>query len=225
MTDSQSVTDRASSRRKDRRRNRRKQLIAASRKLFLKKGFGETSVSAIVAAAGVAQGTFYLYFDSKADVLLYMRAEVLEDYLGSFQGAMEGDAPADERLVAGIRAIQEAVNRHRAIIRVFREATTSDELSRVWVAGREALAVPLARLVEQGVSDGSFRVQDAQMSAMITLSLYDDLLYEAYEYNKPAGPEETFRASVAFVLRGLGVEGRRIDAILASESVMEERRA
>ena len=93
------------------------------------------------------------------------------------------------------------------------------------MAGREALAVPLARLVEQGVSDGSFRVQDAQMSAMITLSLYDDLLYEAYEYNKPAGPEETFRASVAFVLRGLGVEGRRIDAILASESVMEERRA
>ena len=222
MTDSQSGTDRASSRRKDRRRNRRKQLIAASRKLFLKKGFGETSVSAIVGAAGVAQGTFYLYFESKADVLLYMRAEVLEDYLGSFQVGIAGEGPADERLVAGIRAIQAAVNRHRTIIRVFREATTSDELSRVWVAGREALAVPLAVLIEQGMEDGSFRIQDAQMSAMITLSLYDDLLYEAYEYAKPAGPETTLRASVAFVLRGLGVAETRITEIVPQGKVTEE---
>ena len=224
MTDSQSRTGQASSRRKDRRRNRRKQLIAASRKLFLKKGFGETSVSAIVAEAGVAQGTFYLYFDSKADVLLYMRAEVLEDYLGSFERAITGDTRADERLVAGIRAIQDAVNRRRSIIRVFREATTSDELSRVWVAGREALAVPLAQLIDQGMEDGSFPDQDAQMSAMITLSLYDDLLYEAYEYSKPAGPEATLRYSVSFVLRGLGVENARINAIVPNGNGAKESR-
>jgi AcrR family transcriptional regulator len=214
MTDSQSVTDRATSRRKDRRRNRRKQLIAASRKLFLKRGFGETSVSAIVSAAGVAQGTFYLYFESKSDVLLYMRADVLEDYLRSFEAGLSGHGPADERLVLGIQAIQTSVDRHRPIIRVFREATTSDELSRVWVAGREALAVPLGRLIEEGVGDGSFRVEDAAMSAMLMLSLYDDLLYEAYEYEKPAPPAETLRASLAFLLRALGVGDRRITDIL-----------
>jgi AcrR family transcriptional regulator len=217
MTDSQSVTDRAITRRKDRRRNRRKQLIAASRKLFLKRGFGETSVSAIVGAAGVAQGTFYLYFESKSDVLLYMRAEVLEDYLKSFEAGLACPGPADERLVSGIRAIQSTVDRHRAIIRVFREATTSDELSRVWVAGREALAVPLGRLIDDGIADGSFRVEDPAMSAMLMLSLYDDLLYEAYEYEKPAPPEETLRASLAFLLRALGVGDERIAGIVPSQ--------
>ena len=126
--------------------------------------------------------------------------------------------------MAGIRAIQDAVNRRRSIIRVFREATTSDELSRVWVAGREALAVPLAQLIDQGMEDGSFPDQDAQMSAMITLSLYDDLLYEAYEYSKPAGPEATLRYSVSFVLRGLGVENARINAIVPNGNGAKESR-
>jgi len=215
MTDSQSVTDRATTRRKNRRRNRRKQLIAASRKLFLKKGFGETSVSAIVQAAGVAQGTFYLYFESKADVLLYMRSEVLDDYMASFEAALAASGRADERLVAGVTAIQAAVSKHRPIIRVFREATTSDELSRVWIAGREALAMPLNRLIVEGQSDGSFDVDDPRMSALLTLSLYDDLLYEAFEYETPAPPNETLKASIRFVLRGLGVKNARIAAIIA----------
>ena len=52
------------------------------------------------------------------------------------------------------------------------------------------------------------------MSAMLTLSLYDDLLNESFEYEKPAPPEVTFRASVAFLLRGLGVADHRSEAIL-----------
>ena len=173
-------------------------------------------MSAIVRSAGVAQGTFYLYFDSKADVLLYMRAEVLDDYMSSFQKALASDGKADERLVRGIRAMQMAVDRHRPIIRVFREATTSDELSRVWIAGREALAIPLGHLIEEGLEEGSFRVENPAMSAMLTLSLYDDLIYESFEYEKPAPPEVTFIASLAFLLRGLGVADARIAAIVPS---------
>ena len=60
-------------------------------------------------------------------------------------------------------------------------------------------------------------------SAMITLSLYDDLLYEAYEYAKPAGPETTLRASVAFVLRGLGVNEARITEIVPQGKITEEK--
>ena len=54
-----------------RRRNpteRRDQLVAAARRVFEKKGFARTSVSDIVKAAGVAQGTFYLYFKEKNDI-------------------------------------------------------------------------------------------------------------------------------------------------------------
>ncbi len=44
-------------------------LIESAIKIFAKKGFWRTKVSDIVKSAGVAQGTFYLYFKNKEDCL------------------------------------------------------------------------------------------------------------------------------------------------------------
>ncbi|MBI4497320.1 MAG: TetR/AcrR family transcriptional regulator [Chloroflexi bacterium] len=46
---------------------RRASLLQAALELFVEKGFHETKVSEIVERAGVAQGTFYLYFSSKRE--------------------------------------------------------------------------------------------------------------------------------------------------------------
>lgn len=47
---------------------RRSQLIDAAIKVFARKGYQSASITDIIEAAGVARGTFYLYFDSKLDV-------------------------------------------------------------------------------------------------------------------------------------------------------------
>ena len=44
---------------------RRADLLAAARAVLAEKGLEAATVSEIVARAGVAQGTFYLYFPSK----------------------------------------------------------------------------------------------------------------------------------------------------------------
>lgn len=46
---------------------RRAQLVDASIKVFSQKGYRSASITDIIEAAGVARGTFYLYFDSKLD--------------------------------------------------------------------------------------------------------------------------------------------------------------
>lgn len=48
---------------------RRQELVDAAERLFLRRGYERTAVSDIVRSIRVAQGTFYYYFDSKADVL------------------------------------------------------------------------------------------------------------------------------------------------------------
>ncbi len=48
---------------------RRSELVASAQQLFFTKGYQNTSVSEIVSSVGVAQGTFYYYFDSKQTVL------------------------------------------------------------------------------------------------------------------------------------------------------------
>lgn len=48
---------------------RRSELAAVALRLWAERGFDQTSVAAVAEEAGVAKGTFYLYFDSK-DALL-----------------------------------------------------------------------------------------------------------------------------------------------------------
>lgn len=47
---------------------KRENLLAAAYTLFVKKGFSNTSINDIVEYAGVAKGTFYLYFKDKWDI-------------------------------------------------------------------------------------------------------------------------------------------------------------
>ncbi|MGA1863063.1 TetR/AcrR family transcriptional regulator [Deferribacter thermophilus] len=60
-------------------------IIEAAIKIFAQKGFWKTKVSDIVREAGVAQGTFYLYFKSKEDcfydLLSYLHENMIKKLL------------------------------------------------------------------------------------------------------------------------------------------------
>lgn len=49
---------------------RRRQLLEAATGVFASKGYRNASISDIIARAGVARGTFYLYFKSKEQIFL-----------------------------------------------------------------------------------------------------------------------------------------------------------
>ena len=43
----------------------RRRIVAAARKVFVKKGYTRATIEDITAAAGVSRATLYLHFDSK----------------------------------------------------------------------------------------------------------------------------------------------------------------
>ncbi|KHF41529.1 TetR family transcriptional regulator [Halalkalibacter okhensis] len=57
--------------------NKYEMIVNASIKVMKEKGFEKASVSQIVKEAGVAQGTFYLYFDSKSAVVPAIAKRIL----------------------------------------------------------------------------------------------------------------------------------------------------
>src|SRR6476659_7648166 len=57
-------------RRRERADQTRERLFAAAIALFTKQGYQATSVERICVEAGVAKGTFFVHFDSKAAVLV-----------------------------------------------------------------------------------------------------------------------------------------------------------
>ncbi len=56
--------------------DRRAELLKVSREIMAEKGYEATTVSEIVAKAGVAQGTFYWYFPSKASIVKTLSIEM-----------------------------------------------------------------------------------------------------------------------------------------------------
>lgn len=59
----------------------RQKLIDAARKMMSTRPITEVTVEDITETAGVAKGTFYVYFDSKADVLHEIELNVMEGLL------------------------------------------------------------------------------------------------------------------------------------------------
>ncbi len=65
-------------------RRKEKNIIKAAAKIFAKKGFHRTKVSDIVRTAGIARGTFYLYYKSKTELFEKLLDELMTQVLKNF---------------------------------------------------------------------------------------------------------------------------------------------
>ncbi len=96
--------------------SRRAELAEVALRLWAEKGFDATSVATIAEAAGVAKGTFYLYFPSKQALL----EEVLRRYslLSSIQALVENlaDTSFEEAVHSFVRAAWRHLSEHRDLV-------------------------------------------------------------------------------------------------------------
>lgn len=162
-------------------RSRRKEarpaeLLAAALDCFVEKGFAATRMEDIARRAGVAKGTFYLYFPSKQAVF---EALVQESLLPRFAAletasrAVGGSAAA--RLRHLLASLVPIVTNPRIVALpklVVAEAGNFPDMARFYrkaVIGR-ALAL-LTDLLNDGIAAGEFRaMEDAEMTARLFMA-------------------------------------------------------
>ena len=77
---------------------RREQILKAARKVLDEKGYENTTVSDIVKEADVAQGTFYLYFPSKKDVIIELGQQVMQELVRRLMAAYDENMSFEEDL-------------------------------------------------------------------------------------------------------------------------------
>ncbi len=64
---------------------RRNEILNTAQRLFIEKGYIETSVSEIVKEIGVAQGTFYYYFKTKEEVIDAIIDSYIDEIINEFE--------------------------------------------------------------------------------------------------------------------------------------------
>ena len=93
---------------------RRGELLQAARAVFERDGYHGTTVSAIVQAAGLSQGAFYLYFADKKGVFAALQEEMATLLRRRIYWATRDEANARRRLEAGLHAYFEYYEEYAA---------------------------------------------------------------------------------------------------------------
>jgi len=190
---------------------RRAQILAAASRVFARRGFHRTTVREVAREAGIADGTIYLYFASKRELLLSLLA-----LLGRVD-----ERPADFAAMAGVDArdfLDAYLHRRFADLRewrqlftaVFPEVLADAELREAQAAQAapafEAAAGELARRMDAGELQPrdpaiTARVAAATVIGLLVLDVMGDPVVRARWDDLPA-----FLAALWF--DGLGSEGR-----------------
>jgi AcrR family transcriptional regulator len=102
-------------------------LLNAAEHLFAERSYRRTSVADICARAGIATGSFYTHFNSKADIFAAVVRGINSDLRAAMAAALE-DAPGDQRSRerAAFGAFFEILSRRPWIDRIVRESEFVD---------------------------------------------------------------------------------------------------
>jgi AcrR family transcriptional regulator len=161
---------------------RREQLLRAAAWAFARKGYRNASITDIIQRAGVARGTFYLYFDSKEQVFL----AIVETFHGRIRHALASaaelpDIGTDARALLVTRFTQwlEFFAAHRDVARVIvREASSIDPRFEKGYAALRASAVAFLAGRTRHLQDlGLVRATvSPDLAAHLQLGMLDEVL-------------------------------------------------
>jgi len=98
-------------------------LLAAAERLFGERSYQRTTVADICARAGMATGSFYAHFGSKAEIFAAVVRQFNADLRGALRGAIEQAGPGQRELErASFRAFFDMLSRRPWMDRIVRES-------------------------------------------------------------------------------------------------------
>ncbi|HLN61860.1 MAG TPA: TetR/AcrR family transcriptional regulator [Symbiobacteriaceae bacterium] len=145
---------------------RRMELMNAARELFIEQGYEQTTMSNIAKRANVAQGTSYIYFSSKQEILMAIMREMLETLAEAIQSlADRTDLPAPAVLRQSMNHCLTLVSQQTPVVEaVFLRANYSLPSQLLEQIAPTLLPI-ITSIIENGVREGSMKVTHPRLAA------------------------------------------------------------
>jgi AcrR family transcriptional regulator len=140
-------------------------LLRSARDAVAQQGWQGAQIALIATRAGVATGSVYRYFESKAALYAQVLARVSQREVDLVAAVADAAGPPRERLAQAIRLFMTRALQGRRLAYALIVEPCEPEIDRARLAYREALARQIARIVQQGVEQGAFAAVDVTVAA------------------------------------------------------------
>lgn len=165
------------------KRERREQILLAARNTFAKMGYARATVDDIVREAGVARGTFYLYFGEKRDAF----EELIDRFSVRIVDAIvrivtdDPKRPVADQVLENIRGILGVCLEERVMTKIlFTDAVGADpEFQRKLATFYDGVVQLLTESLRDGQALGVVADGEPRVLAYLTIGALKELLYQA----------------------------------------------
>jgi TetR/AcrR family transcriptional regulator, cholesterol catabolism regulator len=148
--------------------HRRTELIEVATKMFLERGFHNTSIRDIVRACSFNVASLYMYVSSKEDILYLVAQDLMNNIAMKLSDTiLDPDSP-ERSLEIGFASYCQIAYRFRRPIRLlYREVGFLPQESRAKVLATVADVVTyFEKIINQGIETGIFRKLPARLAAL-----------------------------------------------------------
>jgi AcrR family transcriptional regulator len=185
---------------------RRGDLLDAATSLFAAKGIEATSIADIAAAAGVAKGSFYRYFDSREELVAALKARFIDDLLAEVAGFAERIGTDDWWALSDdfVAAMVGALLARRDLIRIFSAQPGSDDTVGLFLEGEDRIDEFIAAGIRLGIDAGVFDVADPPLTATLLQHAISATVEHAIVHNVAVDQARLVSAAQRLVRAALG---------------------
>jgi AcrR family transcriptional regulator len=161
---------------------RRAQIKDVARRLFGERGYHRTQISDLIEAAGIARGTFYLYFRNKREIF----GELVDDLLATLDSCIkgievgEGEPPVGLQMRGNLSRILATLAQNRPLAHILLRAAVGldpDFDRRVDDFYRQ-VSNRIAEGVSLGLEMGIVHPCDPHVAAIMILGAIKEVVYQ-----------------------------------------------
>jgi AcrR family transcriptional regulator len=164
---------------------RREQILAAALKCFSRDGFHQTTMADIVRESGLSQGTLYLYFKSKDDLIAAIaddrhRRETVLNALAEGEQTPLQSILLLSRLYASSLAETANADGLRVSLQGWAEALRNERVKTGVLEGVRLARGALVRVIRRGQKRGVLRTKlDAAAAARVLIAIFQGFVLQA----------------------------------------------
>ena len=156
---------------------RKQELLQIAYRMFISRGYENTSVDEIIEEADIAKGTYYYYFETKEQMLEEVIGMMIDQEMETASRILQAEIPVPQKIIgmiSSLRPTQEESPIEGALMQP--ENIVMHEKIRKKIV---EMAVPLlSKVVEEGIGQGIFACDNiaerVRMLLVISSSTFDE---------------------------------------------------